>query len=128
MKFSTGLAVAGFAATAAATSTPAIFILNDPTSSTSDTIEAPPAYAKLGLAQTIGVSRFYELGVQNPDESKLRVLDRLSGAVDVFAESTQGAPRFMLSLGGMGAEDVKGTDQAYPYVTSLQAHYEQAQD
>lgn len=107
MKFTTSLAVAGFAATAAATSTPAIFVLNEPTSSPSDTIEAPPAYAKLGLFQAVGVSRFYEFGVQNPDENKLRVLDRLSGPVDVFAESTQGGPRFMLSLGGMGAEDVK---------------------
>ncbi|TGZ83895.1 hypothetical protein EX30DRAFT_393442 [Ascodesmis nigricans] len=112
MKLHTGLAVAGLASLAAASPSPAVYVRNDPATPTNPTLDVPPQYARLALAKALGVSKFYEFGVQDADEKKLEALDRIGGRPDLFTETTEGRPRIVLSIGGMSLEDMSGvTDE-----------------
>lgn len=108
MKLHTGLAVAGLASLAAASPSPAVYVRNDPATPTNPTLDVPPQYARLALAKALGVSKFYEFGVQDADEKKLEALDRIGGRPDLFTETTEGRPRIVLSIGGMSLEDMSG--------------------
>lgn len=108
MRLHSGLAAVGLASLVAASSTPAVYVLNDPSTPSKPVLDVPPQYARLGLAKALGVSKFYELGVQDADEKILQALDRLGGRPDLFTETTEGRPRVVLSLGGMSLEDMKG--------------------
>lgn len=113
MRLKAAFVVVAMAALGAAESSAAIYELGS-SAPTAPPLEMSPDQARLGLAQALGVSRFYKLGAQGTADKRIEVLEQLAHMENRIGAVAGGEGRFLLSLAGVGAEDADGTSECAP--------------